>query len=203
MDNKRILIAITGASGSIYAQRLLEELSTRVSRIYVVASTSGEAVVQYELPRKSTGPNLLEIVRGKIAPAYKDQIKVFKNDDFFAPVASGSSAPTHMIVIPCSMGSLARIRHGLSMTLVERAADVVIKERKELIICPRESPFSEIHLENMLALAKMGVRMLPLMPSFYQHPKSLEDAVNTMVGKLLETLGYTHDLYSQWDKRRL
>lgn len=199
----RVLIGVTGASGSIYAERLIQELLPKVARIYVVITESGASVSQYELKRQTSGFSLLDLLQGKVPDAYKSVLRVFKNDDFFAPIASGSSAPTHMVVLPCSMGTLARIRHGLSQTLLERSADVVIKEGKSLILAVRETPFSVIHLENMLALAKMGIKIAPLVTSFYQHPKTIEDCIDSSVGKTLELMGLEHNLYKKWDERRL
>ncbi|MBP6217838.1 MAG: UbiX family flavin prenyltransferase [Oligoflexales bacterium] len=207
----KILIGITGASGSIYAERLLQELAPieSVEKIYVVATESGASVARFELAaqkvsegkkkdRETKALCLLKILQKKIPSELSHKIFVFRNDDFYAPPASGSSVPSHMIVVPCSMGSLARIRHGLSQNLLERSADVVLKEGRQLVICPRESPFGIIHLENMLGLAKMGAKIMPLMPAFYQKPKDLKECIDFMVGKILEGLGLKHSLYPPW-----
>jgi 4-hydroxy-3-polyprenylbenzoate decarboxylase len=201
-EKRKILVAVTGASGSIYAERLITELCKYVPRIYLVVTESGESVIQYELTKGKKELSLISLIRGNIPAAYAGIIKVFKNNDFFAPIASGSSAATDMVVTPCSMGTLARIRHGLSQNLIDRAADVVMKEGKNLILCPRESPFNTIHLENMLALSRIGVKIVPLMPAFYQKPKDLNEAIDFLVGKMLEQLGIEHDLYKPWDERR-
>ncbi len=195
----KILIAITGASGALYAERLILELLPRVSRVYVVASLTGASVVPYELPSSSA---LVKILKNEYQGEFAEKLRVFSNDDFYAPVASGSSAPDVMVITPCSMGSLARVRLGISQTLIERAADVVLKESKQLIICPRESPLSVLHLENMLELARMGVKVIPLAPPFYQHPKTIDDLVDFMTGKVLETMGFKHELYKPWNERR-
>ena len=197
--DKRILVAITGASGSIFAEHLILQLLNCTSRVYLVVSDTGRTVVPYELPSSSP---LNQMLKGTYTGPNADKLRVFANDDFYAPVASGSSAPDAMVITPCSMGTLARVRAGVSQTLIERAADVVMKESRLLVCCPRESPLSILHLENMLDLARMGVRMLPLAPAFYQHPKTLEDLVDFMTGKVLETLGIKHELYKPWSERR-
>lgn len=197
----RVLLAITGASGSIYASYLAKELLPFVERLYLVASESGMQVCRHELSSNSDHDfPLVQCLQGKVPEALRKKIRVFKNNDFFAPVASGSSAPSHMVLLPCSMGSLSRIKNGISSNLIERAADVVLKEKRPLIICPRETPFNTIHLENMLALANMGAQITPLIPAFYQKPKSIEDLVKFMVGRILVNLGIEQNLYPAWNK---
>lgn len=195
----KVLVAVTGASGSLYAEKLILELLPRISRVYVIFSETGRSVVPYELP--STSPLNL-ILNNKYKGEHADKIRVFPNTDFYAPVASGSSVPDAMVITPCSMGTLARVRTGVSQTLIERAADVVMKESRSLILCPRESPLSVLHLENMLALARMGAKMIPLAPPFYQHPETIDDLVDFMTGKVLEALSLKHQLYKQWNERR-
>ena len=198
---KRILLAITGASGSIYAERLLEILLTKHPeiRVYLVCTDTAVKVIHYELKDSLGDFSLRQILAAK-GKGY-EQLTLFRNDDFFTPLASGSSAPTDMVVLPCSMGTLARIRGGLSSNLLERCADVMLKQKGRLVICPRESPFNQIHLENMLDLCKMGVQLVPLMPGFYFRPTCLSDIVDFQVGKILETLEMTHDLYKPWAHR--
>ncbi len=198
---QRILIGVTGASGSIYAERLIAVLRTRVERIYLVATESGVKVAQHELKRHEDGFSLVRALAGEIDEADRKVIRLCRNDDLFAPVASGSSAPTAMIVMPCSMGSMARIHQGVSSNLLERAADVCLKQSRRLIICPRETPLNVIHLRNMLGLAEMGVAIVPAMPAFYQHPKTIEDMVDFVVGRVLELLGMDHELYPAWNAR--
>ena len=200
---RRILIAVTGASGSIYAERLIQECVTRFPRVYVVATDSARQVADHELisSYEDGRISLRHILSGDITPNLREVIRVFRNDDLFAPVASGSSAPTDMIVVPCSMGSLARIAQGLSSNLVERAADVVMKQRRRLILVPRETPLNAIHLRNMLALSETGVDMVPAMPAFYQRPKSVDDMVDFVVGRVLELLEVDHGLYRPWNQR--
>lgn len=197
----RVLVAVTGASGAIYAERLIAELLTRVSRVYVVATAMGIKVANFELSKKVEGFSLRRALSGKLSDDEKTIIRVFDNEDFFAPIASGSSAASHMVVVPCSMGTLGRINAGLSLNLLERSADVILKQKNPLIICPRETPFNTIHLRNMLQLAEMGAIILPPMPGFYQKPKSIEEMVNFVVGRILEVLGLEHTLYSPWNSR--
>lgn len=198
MSGRRILIAVTGASGSIYAERLIQQCVARFPRVYVVATDAARQVIEHELPK---GGLLRQILAGETPESHRDCIRLMKNDDLFSPVASGSSAPTDMVVVPCSMGSLARIAQGLSTNLVERAADVVLKQRQRLIIVPRETPLNTIHLRNMLTLSEMGVAIVPAMPAFYQHPKTIDDMVDFVVGRLLELLDIDHDLYRPWNSR--
>lgn len=198
---RRILIGITGASGSVYGERLIDFLRTRVERVYVVATESGMKVARHELKPRHDGFSLARLLEGDVDPHDRAVLRVLKNDDLFAPVASGSSAPTAMAVVPCSMGSLARISHGLSSNLLERAADVCLKQRVPLVLCPRETPLSTIHLRNMLSLSEMGVRIVPPMPGFYQAPKTIDDMIDFVVGKVLEQLDVAHDLYPAWNAR--
>lgn len=197
----KVMIAVTGASGSVYAERLVEALLTKVNRIYLVASQSGKQVVAHELRKKEVGFSLRAALQGELDPKHRDCIRVFDESDLFAPVASGSSVPSHMVVVPSSMGTLARIHHGLSSNLIERAADVMLKQGKPLIICPRETPLNTIHLENMLGLSKLGVKIVPAMPAFYQHPTTIDDLIDFVVGRILELLNLEHDLYRKWNPR--
>ncbi len=126
------------------------------------------------------------------------KLEHYGETDMFAPIASGSSAPDAMVVVPCSMGTTGRLAAGLSSNLVERAADVILKERRELLLVPRETPFNTIHLENLLLLARAGARIIPAMPAFYHRPKSVEDLVDYMVGKILDSLKIPHKLFQRW-----
>lgn len=197
----RILVAVTGASGALYAERLVDVLRRSVPRVYLVFSETAEKVVRHELKPRESGFSLVKAAAGLVAEEDRAVIRLLKNDDFFAPVASGSSAPTAMVVLPCSMGSLARIAQGISSNLIERSADVCLKQKRPLILCPRETPLSAIHLRNMLALAELGVQLVPAMPAFYQHPKSIEDLADFQAGRVLEALGLGHDLYTPWNQR--
>ena len=205
MDDKplkrRILIGVTGASGSVYAERLIEVLKPKVDRIYLVVTGPGRQVIDHELRSNEIGFSLVEAAQGRLRAEDRQVIRLLKEDDLFAPVASGSSAPTEMIVAPCSMGTLARIRHGISSNLLERAADVCLKQGRPLVLLPRETPLSAVHLENMLALTRLGVHMVPAMPAFYQKPKGLEDLIDFLVGRMLEVLAIDHTLYPPWNSR--
>ena len=205
VQHRRILVGVTGASGSIYAERLIETLlAAGVGRVYVVATESGEQVVRHELSASRTVRiSLPRILSGELTDAERTVIRVFKNDDLFAPVASGSSAPTDMIVVPCSMGTLGRIANGISGCLLERAADVMLKQRRRLVIVPRETPLHAIHLQNLLTLAQMGTAIVPPSPGFYQKPKTIDDMVDFVTGRILEVLDIPHELYQKWNPRMM
>ncbi|MEN9834760.1 MAG: hypothetical protein RL011_953 [Pseudomonadota bacterium] len=198
---QRILIAVTGASGSIYAQRLVDVLRQRVDRVYLLFSETGAKVVRHELSSHTDGFSLAKAASGELDPDHRSVVRLLRNDDLFAPVASGSSAPTAMVIIPASMGCLGRIAHGISGNLIERSADVCLKQKRPLIICPRESPLNAIHLRNMLDLANLGTHIVPAMPGFYQRPETISDLVDFMVGRVLECLGMEHELYPAWNSR--
>lgn len=198
---QRIMVGVTGASGSIYAEHLIAALITRVPRVYVLFTDTGKQVTRHELKPHHNGFSLARAAGGELAEGERSVIRLLKNDDLFAPVASGSSAPTAMVVAPCSMGTMARINQGISGNLLERAADVCLKQKRPLIIAPRETPLSTIHLRNMLSLSEMGAHIVPAMPAFYQHPESIGDMVNFVVGRLLEALQLDHKLYEPWNPR--
>ncbi len=189
-----ILLAITGASGSIYGLRLLEELLKAGQQVTLVASRSGLEVCRFE-----TGVALDDaeaLMRRWDLP--EAVLTIRAENDLWAPEASGSAAPEAMVIAPCSMGTVGRIAAGISGTLIERAADVLLKEARPLILLPRETPLSAIHLENLLRLAHAGARIVPAMPAFYHGPQSLDDLVNFVVGKLLDQLGINHSLFRRW-----
>ncbi|NRA45368.1 MAG: UbiX family flavin prenyltransferase [Oligoflexales bacterium] len=200
-EEKRIVVGITGASGAIYANRLIEELLARVARVYCIATDAGRQVCDYELNGSECTFNLKKTLAGEVAPEYRQTLRIFDHNDLFSPIASGSSAPSHVVIVPCSMGSLARISSGMSSNLLERSADVALKQKIPLIICPRETPFNTIHLQNLLNLSQMGVHIVPMMPAFYQKPKTINDLVDFMVGRILELLGLEHKLYVPWNSR--
>ncbi len=192
-------VAITGASGAIYGVRLIQELLAAGNRLSILISSSGFTVLKEELGLDWSGyeelTNKLLHTHFNAAP---DELTYYADNNFFSPLASGSAAPDAMIVAPCSMGSLARIAAGLSGNLLERAADVMLKEGRPLLLLPRETPLSAIHLENMLKLARLGVRIIPPMPGFYGHPQSIDDIVNFVVGKVLDQLGIERNLFKRW-----
>ncbi len=198
-SNNPIAVAITGASGAAYALRLLEVLVEQAEPVDIMVSSPGQIVMSMETDLKLPG-RAAEIQRTLTErfKAAEGQLRVFGREEWTAPVASGSSAPRAMVVCPCTTGTLASIAAGTSNNLIERAADVVIKEGCKLILVPRESPFSAIHLENMLKLARLGVVILPPNPGFYQAPASIQDLVDFVVARILDQLDINHQLVPRW-----
>jgi 4-hydroxy-3-polyprenylbenzoate decarboxylase len=188
------VIGITGASGSIYGIRLIQELGLRNHTLDVVMTAAGKMVLKEEL-----GVSGFDIKKLGLSHI-KGQIRIWKNDDFEAPFLSGSNPPEAVVIIPCSMGKLAAVANGISGNVLERTADVVLKEDRQLILVVRETPLSLIHLENMVKVVKAGARILPAMPAFYHHPKTIDDMVNFVVGKVLNLLRIEHTLFKGWRK---
>lgn len=198
---RHFTVAITGASGAIYAIRLIEELLKAGSLVSLLISKSGRIVLKEECRLDWSGDETA--MNNSVRDYFKvaaESLVYYAENNFFSPLASGSAAAEAMIVAPCSMGSLARIAAGLSGNLLERAADVMLKEGKPLLLLPRETPFSAIHLENMLKLARLGVRIIPAMPGFYGQPRTIDDIVNFVVGKMLDQLGIEGNLFKRWGK---
>ncbi|MFA5678082.1 MAG: flavin prenyltransferase UbiX [Pseudomonas sp.] len=199
MVERRITLAVTGASGAQYALRLLECLVRADVEVFFLISQAAQLVVATEtdlqLPPK---PQALEAFLTQHYQARPDQIRVFGKQDWMSPVASGSGAPSAMVVCPCSTGTLSAIATGASNNLIERAADVALKERRQLILVPRESPYSTIHLENMLKLSQMGAVILPASPGFYHQPQSIDDLVDFVVARILNQLGIEQTLLKRW-----
>jgi len=195
---KRYVVGITGASGSIYGLRLVEELLASSGHVTLLLTNAGRQVTAFEAGL--TLPEPFAACKAALQNYFEhhQQFDFVALDDFFAPVASGTSAPDAVVICPCSMGTIGRIAAGLSENLLERVADVALKERRELILVPRETPFNQIHLENLLRLSRAGAHILPAMPGFYQHPQSVEEMVNFVVGKVLDSLGIEHTLYKRW-----
>ena len=195
---KHIFVALTGASGSMYGLRLAEQLCLNGFQVTFTASCSGTLVCREETGLDLSGD--LDKAQQRLHDHLEisDGIRLVHPDDLFCGAASGSSAPDALVVCPCSMGTLARIACGISGNLIERAADVMIKERRPLLLVPRETPLSTIHLENMLRLSRAGVQMVPAMPAFYHGPESVIDMVDFVVGKVLDQLGVEHELYRRW-----
>jgi 4-hydroxy-3-polyprenylbenzoate decarboxylase len=181
----RQIVALTGASGAIYGKRLLEMLKEKGVETYLVVSHAAEQVIAQEL-------RIPEKALGKLAS------HTYEVDDWAAPIISGSFRTDGMVVIPCSMKTLAGIAHGYSDNIILRAADVVLKEQRKLILVPRETPLTAIHLRNMLELAKQGVMVVPAMPAYYHQPKKIDDLVDFVVGKVLDLMGIDHSLYTRW-----
>ena len=181
----KIIVAITAASGAIYARQLLESLmaSAQVEQIALILSTNAEAVAEVE---QVTLPQSSKIIR-------------YANDNLFASVASGSAEWDAMVIVPSSVGTMGRVASGVSQTLIERAADVMLKERRKLIVVVRETPYSLIHLRNMTTLTEAGAVVLPASPSFYSHPKSLDDAIMTVVERIIAHVGVSQPHF-EWGK---
>ena len=204
MKKRHIVLAITGASGVIYGLRLAKELLRGGSRLSVLISNTGFEVLKHEagLDWKGSEAEVSRFLAGYFHDS-SGNLEYYAEDNFFAPVASGSSVPDAMVICPCTMGTLSRVACGNSGNLLERCADVVLKERRTLVVVPRETPFSEIHLVNMLKLARMGARIVPAMPAYYQKPGSVEDMVDFVAGKALDALGIEHDLYRRWGDNQI
>ncbi|MDX9687190.1 MULTISPECIES: flavin prenyltransferase UbiX [Halopseudomonas] len=198
-EPRRVTLAVTGASGAQYALRLLECLVRAEVEVLFLISQAAQLVVatetELQLPPK---PQALEAFLTEHYQARAGQIRVFGKQDWMSPVASGSGAPSAMVVCPCSTGTLSAIACGASNNLIERAADVALKERRQLILVPRESPYSTIHLENMLKLSQMGAVILPASPGFYHQPQSIDDLVDFVVARILNQLGIEQDLLKRW-----
>ncbi|KJY90490.1 UbiX family flavin prenyltransferase [Pseudoalteromonas piscicida] len=197
--NGPITLAFSGASGAPYGLRLLEVLVSLNYQVYVLISSAARVVLDTESNLKLSGNEQKATEQLQTLFCAKDkQIQVFGKDNWFSPVASGSAAPKQMVVCPCSAGSVSAIALGASDNLLERAADVVIKERGQLILVPRETPFSPIHLENMLKLSRLGVTIMPAAPGFYHQPQSIDDLVDFMVARILDHLHVEHTLAKRW-----
>ena len=196
---RTITLAITGASGALYATRTLAALLARGCRIELVISDYGRRLLRDELGDEAAVDRLPQF----LASRYGDNVRrgsfvLHSNRDLGARIASGSQGAEAMVIVPCSMKTLAGVAHGLSRNLIERAADVMLKERRPLILVPRETPMSLPQLRNMVLCAEAGAMVMPAMPAFYQMPKTLDDLGAFMAGKILAALGFTHDLYPAW-----
>src|SRR5215510_3695291 len=202
---KSIVVGITGASGSIYGQRLLARLnaSPEVSRIDLVISQAGVRVVGEELGLNVAGTDR-RVVR-ELLGEDSEKLIVHSANDIGASIASGSYLSDAMVIVPCSMSTLGAIATGASRDLVHRAADVVLKEGRPLLLVPRETPLNAIHLENMLKLARMGVKIMPAMPGFYFRPQTIADLVEHFTPRVLDHLGIRHDQQTRWQgtKKRI
>lgn len=199
METKNITLAFTGASGLPYGMRLLECLLDRGQRVHLIYSQAAQIVAKQEmnfvLPSRPQDAEQTLIERlGKS----RGELRVFGIQDWFAPMASGSNPGDAMVICPCTMGTLGKIAAGISDDLIARAADVMIKEKRTLILAPREMPFSSIHLENMLKLAQAGVTIMPPNPGFYYQPQTIEELVDFVVARILDHLGIEHTLIKKW-----
>jgi 4-hydroxy-3-polyprenylbenzoate decarboxylase len=192
-------IAVTGASGALYAVRTIAALLERGMHVELVISDYGKRLLRDELGDEAVADRLMPYLATKYGEAVRSgSLTVHSNRDLGATIASGSHGSAGMAIVPCSMKSLAGVAHGLSRNLVERAADVMLKERRPLVIVPRETPMSLPQLKNMVLCAEAGAIILPAMPAFYQLPQSLDDLADFMAGKILGSLGLDHSLYPKW-----
>ena len=178
----KIVVGMTGASGSLYATRLMRHLKALNHTVEFVCTDAGKKVAYYE----------------KSAECFDLADKVYSNEDYFAPIASGSYTYDGLVILPCSMGTLGKIASGVADNLLCRAADVRLKERRRLIIVPREMPFSGLHLQNMARLAEWGACILPACPHFYHHPQNIEDLVDTVLARVLDQLELEHSIGERW-----
>lgn len=195
----KITLAVTGASGSGYFLQLLKSLVAADIQVYLLLSDAAKIVLKTE--ENEDWPSQVEQLNEYLQQKYQtkpEQIIALAAKDWFSPVASGSSAPNKMIICPCSCGTLASIAQGLSNNLIERAADVILKERGHLIVMPRETPFSTIHLRNMLTLSELGVTVMPLAPGFYHQPRTISELQAFMVSRVLDHLKIQHKIGKRW-----
>jgi 4-hydroxy-3-polyprenylbenzoate decarboxylase len=196
---RSIIVAITGASGAIYATRTVAALLERGCHIELVVSDYGRRLLRDELGDDAAIDKLMDY----LVAAYGEGVRagtytLHSNKDLGAKIASGSQNCDSMVIVPCSMKTLAGVAHGLSRNLIERAADVMLKERRRLILLPRETPMSLPQLRNMVLCAEAGAMLIPAMPAFYQMPQTLDDLANFMAGKILTAIGFEHELYPAW-----
>lgn len=199
MKPRRVVVALTGASGSVYGLRLVRELLKGDTRVILLVSDAGAVVLNEECGLDWRGEET--VVQRRMCEYFgagEGNLVHYAAGNLLAPVASGSSVPDAMIVCPASMGTIARVACGFSSNLLERCADAMLKERRQLVLVPRETPLSEIHLENMLKLCRAGAHVVPAMPAFYHGPETLDDLVDFVVGKALDVLGFEHGLFRRW-----
>ncbi len=199
---KRITLALTGASGMAYGLRLLECLLRSGCKVDLLLSQAARIVAKQELDLQLPGGNaqLVEYFDARFG-GHCGSLAAYGKEEWFAPVASGSNPADAMVICPCTMGSLAAIAHGLADNLIERAADVILKERRPLILVARETPFSLIHLRNMTALAEAGATIMPANPGFYHRPQNVEQVIDFIVARILDQLGIPHTLLPRWGEQ--
>lgn len=197
--SRTVTLALTGASGMPYGVRLLECLLAAGARVYLLYSQVAQIVARQEmdLALPARAREVEEFFTRKYGAA-ENQLRVFGREEWFAPVASGSNPADAMVICPCTMGTLAAVACGLADNLIERAADVMLKERRQLVLVPRETPLSAIHLENMLRLTRAGAVILPANPGFYHHPEKVEDLIDFVVARVLDQLAVPHQLIVRW-----
>jgi flavin prenyltransferase len=197
-----LAFAVTGASGAIYATRTLAAILSRAVHVELIVSDYGRRLLRDELGEEASVERLMPYLSSRYgADVGAGSLTLHSNRDLGATIASGSHGCAGMAIVPCSMKTLAGVAHGLSRNLVERAADVMLKERRRLVIVPRETPMSLPQLRNMVSCAEAGAMILPAMPAFYQQPKTIDDLADFIAGKILSALGFEHDLYQPWTGR--
>jgi len=196
---KRVFVGVSGASGAPYAVRLVRSLAAAGCELQLSISESGVLVLRHELELPAEGRDEVTAAFLALAGAAAD---VYAPDDLAAPAASGSSFPDAAVVCPCSVGTAAHIALGTTRTLIHRVGDVALKERRPLVLVPRETPLTQIHLRRLLELAEAGAIVVPAMPGFYSRPQTLQDAVDHVVGKVLSALGFEQTLFPPWDGGR-
>jgi flavin prenyltransferase len=196
----KVFVGITGASGHWYAERLIQELVRAGAQVSTALTPAAAKVLRHErgIDAGAAGELLPLVLERWLGAQTAAGVRAYRPDAVEAPPSSGTSLTGGVVICPCSMGSLARISVGFSSNLVERAADVALKERRRLVLVPRETPLSEIHLENLLRMARLGAHILPAMPGFYHNPKSIDDLVGHVVGKVLDLLGFEHRVGARW-----
>ena len=201
-QQQHVVVAISGASGACYALTLLRHLLASGCRVSLLASTAGRQVLRLELEdiplAWADDPAHMQRELEKYFALGPEQLRCYAEDDFMAPVASGSAGGDAMVIVPASMGMVGRLAAGVSNSLIERAADVTLKERRPLIVVPRETPFHTIHLRNLLTLSEAGAIVLPAMPAFYARPRSLQDIADFIAARILDQLGIEHHLVPRW-----
>ena len=196
---RRVAVGITGASGALYAVRTVAALLSAGAEVELVVSDFGRRLLRDELGETASMDALPDYLLNRYGESVQaGTLTVHSNRDVGASIASGSYVCESMVIVPCSMKTLAGVAHGLSRTLIERAADVMLKERRPLVVVPRETPMSLPQLRNMVACAEAGAMVLPAMPAFYQGPRTLDDLADFMAGKIVSALGFAHQLYPPW-----
>jgi 4-hydroxy-3-polyprenylbenzoate decarboxylase len=196
---RNVALAVTGASGALYAVRTLAALMEQGCHVDLVISDYGRRLLRDELGEAAVPDRLREFVLARYGPGIeRGSYELHSHRDQGAKLASGSQRCEAMVVVPCSMKTLAAVAHGLSRNLVERAADVMLKERRHLVLVPRETPLSLMQLKNLVACAEAGATILPAMPGFYQLPRTIDDLADFMAGKILSVLGFDHEMYPRW-----
>lgn len=195
---KPTVVAVTGASGTIYGIHLVKALVQLGRPVALILSENARLVIQEEQGISLKSLTRIEELARVFGPEIEGMVQAYSAKDFLAPMASGSYPVESMVIAPCTMGTLANIANGISQNLIHRAADCVLKEGRKLVVVPRETPLHAGHLENMLKLTKLGVRVVPAMPGFYSGVENLNDLVQFMVGKILDQMEIVHSLYPRW-----